>query len=51
MSQESPVQGGLTPEELSEPLAEVEGTTPETIERGATALAITPPDEASVVDE
>jgi len=51
MSQESPVEDALTLEELSEFLAEVEGTTPEAIERGAAALEIAPPEEAIVVDE
>ena len=51
MSQESPVEDALTPEELSELLAEVEGTTPEAIERGAAEMEIAPPDEATVVDE
>lgn len=51
MSQESPIEDALTPEELSELLAEVEGTTPGMIERGAGALAIAPPDEATAVNE
>lgn len=41
----------LTPWELSELLAEVEGTTPEAIERGAAALDLAPPWEAEVVEE
>ncbi|MEF8827301.1 MAG: hypothetical protein V5A27_13325 [Halapricum sp.] len=51
MGQESPVEDALTPEELSELLAEATGTTPEVIEWGAAALEIAPPDEATVVDE
>ena len=51
MSQESPVEDALTPEELSELLAEATGTTPEAIERGAAELKIAPPEEATVVDE
>ena len=51
MSQESPVEDALTLEELSGLLAEVTGTTPEAIERGAAALGVAPPDEATVVDE
>ena len=51
MSQESPVEDALTLEELSEVLAEVEGTTPEEIERGASELEIAPPEEAIIVEE
>jgi hypothetical protein len=51
MSQESPVEDALTPEELSELLAEATGTTSEAIERGAAELEIAPPEEATVVDE
>jgi hypothetical protein len=51
MSQESPVEDALTPEELSEVLAEATGTTPEAIEQGAAELDIAPPEEATVVDE
>lgn len=51
MSQESPVEDALMPEELSELLAEATGTTPEAIERGTAALEIAPPEEAIVVDE
>lgn len=49
MSREAPADEVLTPEELSEVLAEVEGTTPEAIERGAAELDIAPPEEAEVV--
>ena len=51
MTQESPVEDALTLEELSEVLAEVEGTTPEEIERGAAGLEIAPPEEATVVEK
>jgi hypothetical protein len=51
MSQESPVEDALTPEELSEVLAEATGTTPEVIERGAKDLDLAPPEEAIVVDK
>lgn len=39
----------LTLEELSEVLADAEGTTPEEIERGAAEIDIAPPEEATVV--
>jgi hypothetical protein len=51
MSQESPVEDALTPEELSELLAEATGTTPEAVERGATALEIAQPDETTIANE
>lgn len=51
MSQESPVKDALTPEELSEVLAEATGTTAEEIERGAEELEIAPPEDATVVDD
>jgi hypothetical protein len=51
MSQETPVKNALTPEGLSEVLAEATGTTPEAIERGAKELDLAPPEEATVVDE
>jgi hypothetical protein len=41
----------LSLEELSEVLAEAEGTTAEEIERGARDIEIAPPSEATVVDE
>jgi len=50
MSQESPTEDALTSEELSELLAEVEGTTTEAIERGVRELEIAAPSEATVVD-
>ena len=40
----------LTPEELSEALADATDTDPEEIERGAAALDIAPPEEADVVE-
>lgn len=49
MSEESPVEGALSLEELSEVLAEATGATPEAIERGARGLEIAPPREATVV--
>lgn len=51
MSQEPPVEDALSLEELSEELANAEGTTAEEIERGADELEIAPPTEATVVDE
>jgi len=40
----------LSPEELSEALAEATGTTAEEIERGAADMEIASPDEATVVE-
>lgn len=51
MSEEPPVEDALTPWELSELLAEVTGTTPEAIERGAAELQIGPPWEGEIVDD
>lgn len=51
MSQESPVENALSLDELTEELAEAEGTTVEEIERSADDLEIAPPEEATVVDE
>jgi hypothetical protein len=51
MIQGSPVEDALTPEELGELLAEVTGTTPEAIGRGAAAIEIAPPEEATAIDE
>ena len=51
MSYESPAEDALSPRELSELLAEVEGTTADEIERGAERIEIAPPEEATVVDE
>jgi len=51
MSHEAPADDGtISVEELTELLADVEGTTPEEIERGAAELDIAPPEEATVVD-
>ena len=50
MSHESPVENALAPEELSELLADAEGTTVEEIEQGAEEIDIAPPEEAAVVD-
>lgn len=50
MSREPAADEPISPEELSELLAEVEGTTHEAIERGAEELKIGPPEEAKVVD-
>lgn len=41
----------LSPEELSEVLAEATGTTPAEIEHGAEEFDIEPPNEATVVDD
>jgi len=50
MSREAPAEDeALTPEELSEVLADATGTDPEEIERGAAELEIAPPEEADVV--
>jgi len=50
MSREAPAEDEvLTPEELSEELANATGSTPEEIERGAAELEIAPPEEADVV--
>lgn len=51
MNEESPVDDALTLWELSELLAEVEGTTPEAIERGANEIEFGPLEEATVVEE
>jgi hypothetical protein len=51
MSREAPAEDEvLTPEELSEVLADATGTDPEEIERGAAELEIAPPEEADVVE-
>jgi len=50
MSRES-TEDTLSPEELSEALADATGTTAEDIEQGAADMEIAPPDEATVVDE
>jgi len=49
MSQEPPAEEILSSEELSEVLADAEGTTAEDIERGAERMEIEPPEEAEVV--
>jgi len=52
MSREAPAEDEvLTPDELSEALAEATGTTAEEIERGADEIEMSPPDEAEIVDE
>ncbi|WP_254824903.1 DUF7718 family protein [Haloglomus halophilum] len=51
MSQESPVEDALSPEELSEVLAEATGTTAEEIERGAEEMELAPPEEGTVVED
>lgn len=51
MSHESPAENALAPEELSELLADIEGTTAEEIEHGVEEIEIAPPAEATVVDE
>jgi len=51
MSREAPADADMvSDEELTELLANAEGTTPEEIERGAAELEIAPPEEATVVD-
>lgn len=49
-SQEPAADDALTPEELSEVLAEATGTTADDIERGVEELDIAPPEEATVVE-
>jgi len=51
MSREAPADADMvSDEELTELLANAEGTTPEEIKRGAAELEIAPPEEATVVD-
>jgi len=51
MSREAPANADtISDEELTELLADAEGTTSEEIERGAAELDIAPPEEATVVD-
>jgi len=51
MSREAPAEDEvLTPEELSEVLADATDTNPEEIERGGAALGISPPEEADVIE-
>ena len=52
MSRESPADANIiSDEDLTELLADAEGTTPEKIERGAAEIEIASPEEATVVDE
>ena len=51
MSQESSAEEPLTPEELSEELAEVTGTPAEEIERGFEGMDVQPPWKADIVAE
>ncbi len=51
MSQESSSEEPISPGELREILAEVEGTTPEAIEQGAEEIEIAPPSEADVIEQ
>ncbi|MFD1571855.1 hypothetical protein [Halorubrum laminariae] len=52
MSREAPDDANIiSDEELTELLADAEGTTPEKIERGAAEVEIASPGEAAVVDE
>ncbi|MFD1571851.1 hypothetical protein [Halorubrum laminariae] len=52
MSREAPTDANIiSDEELTELLADAEGTTPEEIERGAAEVKIASPEEATVVDE
>ncbi len=51
MSREAPIDADtISDEELTELLADAEGTTPEEIERGAAEFDIAPTEEATVVD-
>jgi len=51
MNREAPADADMvSDEELTELLADAEGTTPEEIERGAAELDIAPSEEATVVD-
>ncbi|MDB2276646.1 hypothetical protein PM022_19410 [Halorubrum ezzemoulense] len=51
MSSEVPADADMvSDDELTELLADTEGTTPEEIERGAAELEIAPPGEATAVD-
>jgi hypothetical protein len=51
MSREPPADADMvSDEELTELLADAEGTTPEKIEHSAAELNIAPPEEATVVD-
>ena len=50
MSREPPDADMISDEELTELLADAEGTTPLEIERGAAKLEIAPPERATIVD-
>ena len=51
MSREAPADADkVSDEELTELLADAEGTTPEEIEHGAFELEIAPPEGATIVD-
>ncbi|MDB2272365.1 hypothetical protein PM032_15275 [Halorubrum ezzemoulense] len=51
MSREAPADADkVSDEELTELLADAEGTTPEEIEHGAVELEIPPPEGATIVD-
>jgi len=51
MSREAPADADMvSDEELTDLLADAEGTTPEEIERGAVELDTAPPEEAAVVN-
>jgi hypothetical protein len=51
MSQGLPAEDALSPEELSEVLAEATGRTAEEVERGAAEMEFAPPEEATVVED
>jgi len=51
MSRKATPDGNMvSDEELTELLADAEGTTPEVVEQGASQIDISPPEEATVVD-
>ena len=51
MSREPPADADMiSDEELTDLLADAEGTTPEEVKRGAVELDTAPPEEATVVD-
>ncbi|GAB7017696.1 hypothetical protein JCM18750_05570 [Halostagnicola bangensis] len=51
MSQESPTQDSLSPDELTELLADATDTTAEEIDQSASDLEIASPEEATIIDE
>lgn len=51
MSQEPSSEDPISPGELREILAEVEGTTPEAIEQGVEEIEIAPPSEADIIEQ